>query len=240
MKINFPIKILLTALILSVSSCYVFLNQKQAYGTAPDRWIYIMSIRHPTRDITLTCLNTYGNFLSTSSPEQLRETNEFNNFSIFGSKGTVDIDEGYMPNVSARIKYVTNEVELSIGESITDFNGFTIVAEDDAFVVSNGKKKISISENHDWSAITSNGFFEYGGPAGEVCVEGWQRVMWIFGLRKSGMEYKKPARQHRYWKWCISPIAYNSKEFEVYSIYIPKNEVAWRKRRIWFTSVDEK
>lgn len=201
-----------------------------------------MSIRHPTRDIALTCLNTYGNFLSTSTPEQLKATNEFKNVSVFGSRGTVDIDEGFVPDDDVRIKYVTNEVEMSIGESITDFNGFTIVAEADAFVVSNGKKKISISEKHDWSEITSNGFFEYGGSIGTVCVTGWKEIMWELGLRESRTEYKDPAaaKQHRYWKWCISPMAHNPSEFEVYSVYIPKNEVVWQKRRIWFASEDER
>lgn len=201
-----------------------------------------MSIRHPTRDIALTCLNTYGNFLSTSTPKQLKATNEFKNVSVFGSRGTVDIDEGFVPDDDVIIKYVTNEVEMSIGESITDFNGFTIVAEADAFVVSNEKKKISISEKHDWSEITSKGFFEYGGSLGEVCVTGWKEIMWKLCLRESFTEYKDPAaaKQHRYWKWCISPAANNPGEFEVYSVYIPEKEVVWRKRRIWFTSADEK
>ena len=108
----------------------------------------------------------YGNRFSSSPPSYIEAENEFKNFFIFGSKGTVDIDESFIPQTNTPINYVTNEVCLSVGESIIDFNGFTIGAEQDGFVVSNGKKSMLISEKHDWSEIISKGFFLYGGHIG--------------------------------------------------------------------------
>lgn len=230
MKSSFIGKILITVLAMGLVSCSN-VDAKQR--------IYIMCIRHHSKDIALTCLNTYGTFLSQLSPDQMLKTNEFENPSVFGSRGTTDTEEVYMPQVNNRIQYVTNEVELSSGESITDFNGFTIKAEEDAFVVSNGKRKVLISEKQDWLEITSNGFFEYGGQCGSRPVEGWQEFLWCLGFRKSMLEYK-PAKECRYWKWCISPVKDNPNEFEVYTVYIPKNEVVWQRRKIWYSSLGEK
>ena len=95
-----------------------------------------------------------------------------------------------------------------------------------------------ISEKHDWSEITSKGFFLYGGHIGPKIVGDLRKFLWNIGLRDSGMEYTKPenVKKHRYLKWCISPKETNSNEFEVYTIYIPACDVVWRKRKVWFTS----
>lgn len=235
MKTAFIITSLLILIPLTLISCLTFQNRIDAHS----QWVYIMNIRHPSKNIALSCMGVYGKSFSSSPPSHIEAANEFKNFSIFGSKGTVDIDESFSPHIDATINYVTNEVRLADGESITDFNGFTIKVEQDGFVVSNGKKSIFISEKHDWSEITSNGSFLYGGHVGPKSVGGLRRLLWNIGLRDSAIEYTKPenVKKHRYLKWCISPIETNSNEFEVYTIYIPARDVVWRKRKVWFTSI---
>lgn len=233
MKTALMITSLLILVSLTLISCLTFQSQIDANS----QWVYIMNIRHPSKDISLSCMGVYGKHYSSSPPSRIETANEFKNFSIFGSKGTVDIDESFRPDFDNAINYVTNEVILSDGESITDFNGFTINVEQDGFVVSNGKKSIFISEKHDWSEITSNGFFVYGGHVGSNSVSGWRWLLWNIGLRDSAIEYTENIKKHRYLKWCISPMETNSNEFEVYTIYIPDRDVVWRKRKVWFTSI---
>lgn len=234
MKRAFIITILSIIISLALTSCLVFQKQTDAHS----RWVYIMNIRHPSKDIALSCMGVYDHRFSSSPPSYIEKANEFKNFSVFASKGTVDIDESFIPQTDTSLHYVTNEVSLSVGESIIDFNGFEINAVQDGFVVSNSKKSIFIPEKHDWSEITSNGSFLYGGHMGPRNVGGLRKFLWNIGLVDSGIEYTKPenVKKYRYLKWCISPIETSSNEFEVYTIYIPARDAVWRKRKVWFQS----
>ena len=233
MKITFIRTILLILISLTLISCLTSQRRIEAHS----RWVYIMNIRHPSKDIALSCMGVYGKHFSSSPPSRIVEANEFKHFFTFGLKGTIDIDESFIPQINTPINYVTNEVRLSDGESMIDFNGFTINVQQDGFVVSNGKKRILISEKYDWSEITSNGFFFYAGHIGPKRVDGLRKLLWNIGLRDSGMECVKLEKKHRYLKWCISPIETNSNEFEVYTIYVPARDVVWQKRKVWFTSI---
>lgn len=229
---------LLTFLSLGMSACVDFHGQNQSNVRSQEYWTYIMCIRHSSKAIALSCLSSYINILSTTPPKRQQSSNEFRNFSVFGTKGTVDKEESFIPQEAEQLTYVINDVDLSVGESIIDFNGFTITAEENALVVSNGTNKMVIPEKHDWQEITDKGFFSYGGHIGSSVVKGWERFLWNIGLRESHIEYKNPKenKQYRYLKWCISPLEPNSNEFEVYSIYIPAKDVVWRKKKIWYTS----
>lgn len=189
-----------------LSSCGALVNR----ANSDERWIYIMYIRHSSKNIAVSCLNTFDNRISSLSIEQQQRLPEFKNFSAFGCTGEIHTEIGFIPQVTDKLNIVVNDIELNEGESIEDFNGFTISAESNSLVVSSRKREFRLSENHDWSGILMLGSFDYA------------------GIQKG--------QKYRYQKWCLSPLAPFSDDFEIYSIYIPKHDVAWFRRKIWYTS----
>lgn len=187
----------------------------------PERWQYIMCIKHATKDISISCMNSHSKRLSALSPKKQRKSSEFKFFSNFGKNGTIDTDISFIPQYTDKLNYITNEIVLEEGKSITDFNGFTITAKSDNLVISNGEKYYHIKEKHDWTDITSKGDFEYGGHIGTYVVSGWQNFLWNLDLRDSHIAEKDPAdiKEHRYFKWCVSPIDGIPNQFEVYTEY---------------------
>lgn len=226
------IVLILALLVLCACS---FQQQQLQY---PERWMYVMCIKHASKDIALSSMNVYSQRFSYLSPKKQEKEPEFKNFSIFGKRGIVDTEWSYIPQAIDKLNYVTNEIVLAEGDTITDFNGFTIEATANALVVSNGKKRYTIKEKQDWSDIESKGRVNYAGHIGHKYISEWQMFLWSIGLRDDMWDYPDPndIKPHRFMKWCLSPIDKESCNFEIYTVYIPKRDVAWRKRNVWYKS----
>ena len=106
MKNVFIITILSILIPLTLMLCLIFQKQIDAHS----QWVYIMNNRHSSKDVALSCMGAYGKHFSSSPASYIEAENEFKNFSIFGSKGTVDIDESFIHQTNTPINYVTNEV----------------------------------------------------------------------------------------------------------------------------------
>lgn len=191
---------------LTVTACNSLPNLKNA----DERWLYIMYVRHSSKDIAISCSNAFDNRISSVPMKRQYLHPEFKNFQAFGCVGEIHTETSFIPQETDKLNIVVNDVELREGESIQDFNGFTISAEVDSLVISSGKHQLKLSENHDWSKITEMGSFDYVGA--------------------------RQGRKYRYQKWCLSPLSPFSDDFEVYSVYIPNDDIAWFKRKIWYTS----
>ena len=204
----------------------------------PERWAYVMCIKHASKDIAVSSMNQYTKRNSYLPPKKQEKQPEFKNFSIFGKRGIVDTEWSYIPQAIDKLNYVTNEIVLAEGESITDFNGFTIKATADSLIISNGKKRYSIKEKLDWTDIESIGGIAYGGHHGPRPIFGWKQFLWSIGLRESMWDYHGPKniKPHRYLKWCLSPTENHSSNFEIYTMYVPSRDVAWIKRKVWYDS----
>ena len=204
--------------------------------------MYVMCIRHESKEIAVSCINNSDKILSTLSPKKQAERPEFKNFSIFGKRGIVDTDWSFLPQVTDKLNFIINEIVLAEGESIVDFNGFTISAEQDALVVSNNKKKYRIKEKHDWTDITSKGTLTYCGHYGANPLNGWQWFLWSVGLRDDMWDYSREEdiKEHRFFKWCVSPIEEAPSEFQVETRYLSSPpEVLYIKSKTWYKSTWE-
>lgn len=205
----------------------------------PERWMYVMCIRHESNDIAVSCINSSNKILSTLSPKKQAQMSEFKNFSIFGKRGTVDTDCSFFPQVTDKLNYIINEVVLSDGESIVDFNGFSISAGKDYLLVSNNKKKYRIKAKHDWTDITSKGAIYYCGSRGARYVSDWHMFLWSIGLRESIWDDvdEKEIKEYRFFKWCVSPIEGKPNEFRVTTRYMPHPPellcITWKT---WYSS----
>lgn len=216
--------------------------QQQQQFTSPERWMYIMCIRHESKDIAVLCMNNSHRELSALPPSKQAKMPEFKNFQVFGKRGVVETDWSFIPQVTDKLNYIVNEVVLSTGESIVDFNGFTISAEHDALAVSNKRKKYRIKEKNDWNEITSQGGIDYAGHYGPNPVSKWQMCLYSLGLREDMWDYpeEKDIKKHRFFKWCVSPIEGKPDEFQVQTRFIPNAPVLLCiMRETWYKSTWE-
>ena len=228
-----------------VSSC-VFQwqqQQQQMYEYQPERWCYIMSIRHSTKDIAVNSQYKPMKGFSLLSLDEQRKESEFKRFSNFGKQGIVIEETSWMPDVTNTLNYVVNEIVLHPGEQIEDFHGFIIKAEKDCLLVSNGERDYRIKEKKDWSEVESEGCFYYGGHIGERPLFPWNFKYWLnlFTFKDANRDKADPQsiKAHRYLKWCLSPSNEKSNHFHIYSMYIPREKVQWREYKIWYDSADE-
>ncbi len=230
---------------ITVLASIIFL-QHISMAAEQEYWVYVMCIRHESLNISINCLDSYDSFLSSKNPMQQLSEPDFSNFSIFGKKGTVEIVVSFIPQVSEHVYYVTNDIVLANGETCMDFNGFSITAEKDALVVSNGRIAHKITERKNWEEITSMGTFKYGG---HICshtdnfvdsenIQKWQDFFKGHGFEIDMNRFTAQIgiKEHHLWRNCISPTDRDSHEYVVYSVYIPHCDVIWWKRKIWYTS----
>ena len=203
------------------------------YAREPELWTYVMCIRHATKDIVIHSMNKYGDDeFSLLSLEKQQRSLEFKDFSVFGKRGIVDSQVSWIPGLTNTLNYVVNEIILTPGEEITDFNGFKIKAENDCLVISNGRLNYRIKEKKDWSDLEALGPAFYAGHLGPNPLFEWQFKYWLCRLTLQNVEvdYSDPKdyKPHRRHKWCLVPISKGSREFEIYSIFVPSTGGAYR------------